>query len=261
MKNKKMFLAAAVAAMTVAAAHRACAQSAAQPYEPEMVQVADGTFLMGCTSEQGDDCYGSEKPPHSVTVGGFKIGKYEVTQAQWLAVMGSWPDSSSAPSPFLGAGDDYPAYGVSWKDAQKFIAKLNQLTGKRYRLPTEAEWEYAARGGSGAPATKYSGSDAIGDVAWHSGNSGSKAHAVGAKVANELGIYDMSGNVWEWCSDWYGSYGSAAQSNPTGASAGATRVLRGGSWSPGDANCRVADRAHDSPGYRSSAVGFRLALP
>jgi formylglycine-generating enzyme required for sulfatase activity len=217
----------------------------------EMVAVEGGTFTMGCTAEQGSDCYDSEKPAHSVTVSSFCIGKYEVTQAQWVSVMGS--------NPSYFKGDDLPVEQVSWEDVQAFIVKLNEQTGGSYRLPTEAEWEYAARGGASSAGYKYSGSNDVGAVAWYSGNSGSTTHAVGGKQENELGIYDMIGNVYEWCSDWYGAYSSSAQENPIGASSGSYRVFRGGYWYYAARDCRVACRDYDSPGNRLNGIGFRLA--
>ena len=217
----------------------------------EMVYVAGGTFTMGATSEQGDDAYDSEKPTHSVTLSDYYIGKYEVTQAQWRAVMGSNPSNFT--------GDNNPVEYVSWNDIQDFISKLNEQTGKNFRLPTEAEWEYAARGGNKSNGYKYSGSNTIGDVAWYDDNSGSKTHAVGTKQPNELGIYDMSGNVYEWCSDWYGGYSSDSQTNPTGPSSGSYRVLRGGSWNRSAGCCRVSNRNGSSPDNRYNYGGFRLA--
>ena len=218
----------------------------------DMVYVKGGTFTMGATAEQGSDAYSDEKPTHSVTVSDFYIGKYEVTQAQWRAVMGKNPSYFS--------GDNNPVEYVSWKDIQKFLKKLNAKTGKKFRLPTEAEWEYAARGGNQSKGYKYSGSNNISDVAWYTDNSSSKTHPVGQKTPNELGIYDMTGNVWEWCQDWKGSYSSSSQTNPTGPSSGSRRVLRGGSWSNNARNCRVSIRLSDSPDYRSSYFGFRLVM-
>ena len=218
----------------------------------EMVYVAGGTFTMGCTYEQGDDCDNDEKPAHQVTLSSFNIGKYEVTQAQWKQVMGSNPSSFK--------GDNLPVENVSWNDVQEFIRKLNALTGKRYRLPTEAEWEFAARGGNQSRGYKYSGSNTIGNVAWYYDNSGSKTHPVGTKSANELGIYDMSGNVWEWCSDWYGAYSSSAQTNPKGPTTGSGRVFRGGSWDNNAGGCRVSDRRYLTPGYSYYVLGIRLTL-
>ena len=216
----------------------------------DMVFVAGGTFTMGATAEQGSDAESDEKPTHSVTVSDFYIGKYEVTQAQWKAVMGSNPSNFQ--------GDNLPVEKVSWNDIQEFIQKLNAQTGKKFRLPTEAEWEYAARGGNQSKGYKYSGSNSISEVAWYDGNSGT--HPVGQKTPNELGIYDMSGNVYEWCQDWYGSYSSEAQTNPTGPSSGSSRVLRGGSWHSLARNCRVSYRNDRYPDNRSSYYGFRLAM-
>lgn len=221
----------------------------------EMVYVKGGTFTMGCTSEQGSDCEDDEKPAHQVTLNDFYIGKYEVTQKQWRAVMGTDPPELS----FKGC-DDCPVERVSWNDIQDFIKKLNQKTGKKYRLPTEAEWEYAARGGSQSRGYKYAGSNNIGEVAWYEGNSSSKTHAVGGKKPNELGIYDMSGNVYEWCSDWYGNYSAGSQRNPQGPTSGTGRVLRGGSWYRIAGRCRVSDRSNSFPGNRINHYGFRLAV-
>ncbi len=187
-----------------------------------MVFVKGGTFWMGCTDEQGSDCESDESPKHQVTLKGFWIGKYEVTQAEWRAVMGENPSNNEG-------CDQCPVEQVSWDDVQKFIKELNRQTGKNYRLPTEAEWEYAARGGQKSNKTKFAGSQNLGAVGWYSDNS-SKTHPVGGKAPNELGIYDMSGNVWEWCADWYGDYSSGSQTNPKGPGSGSYRVLRGGSW-------------------------------
>ena len=219
----------------------------------EMVYVEGGTFTMGATSEQGSDAWDDEKPAHSVTLSGYYIGKYEVTQKLWEAVMGN--------NPSYFKGDNLPVEQVSWKDVQKFIRKLNQLTGKSYRLPTEAEWEYAARGGSNSRGYKYSGSNNIGSVAWYDGNSGNTTHAVGTKSPNELGIYDMSGNVWEWCQDWYSSnyYSNSPQRNPQGPTSGSYRVYRGGNWSRSAKSCRVSTR-DINPVFRYYGLGFRLAL-
>jgi formylglycine-generating enzyme required for sulfatase activity len=217
-----------------------------------MVFVQGGTFTMGCTGEQGGGCDDDEKPAHSVTVSDFYIGKYEVTQKQWVEVMGSNPSEFK--------GDDLPVEKVSWDDVQEFIRKLNQQTGKKYRLPTEAEWEYAARGGNKSGGYKYSGGNNIGDVAWYDGNSSNKTNKVGKKSPNELGIYDMSGNVREWVSDWFGNYPSGAQTNPAGPSSGSYRVRRGGSWSYDAGDCRVSYRDGYDPDSRSGNIGFRLVL-
>ncbi len=212
-----------------------------------MVPVEGGTFKMGSTGGNSN-----ESPVHNVTLSSFSIGQTEVTQELWTAVMGSNPSNW--------VGNKLPVETVSWNDCQTFITKLNQLTGKTFRLPTEAEWEFAARGGNQSQGHKYSGSYWIDDVAWYISNSGSKTHEVATKRANELGIYDMSGNVWEWCQDWYGSYSSSAQSNPTGASSGSYRVLRGGGGDESAANCRVAIRGNFTPTNSTRGIGFRLAL-
>ena len=217
-----------------------------------MVYVEGGTFTMGATKEQGRDADSEERPTHQVTLSGFSIGQTEVTQALWQAVMGS------NPSWFIGDLQQ-PVEKVSWDDCQTFITKLNQLTGQNFRLPTEAEWEYAARGGTKSQGYKYSGSKKLGDVAWYSKNSGSTTHAVGTKSANELGLYDMSGNVWEWCQDWYGDYSADAQSNPTGPTSSSDRVCRGGGWV--DFNgCRVSCRLNGAPSFTNFIIGLRLAL-
>ena len=217
-----------------------------------MVYVEGGTFMMGATSEQGSDAYTFEKPAHSVTLSNYYIGKYEVTQAEWQAVMGSNPSRFK--------GDNKPVENVSWIDCQTFISKLNAKTGLIFRLPTEAEWEYAARGGNKSKGYKYSGSDYIGDVAWYTSNSGYKTHAVGTKQPNELGLYDMIGNVGEWCGDWYGSYSSSSQTNPTGANSGSHRVIRGVSWDYDARLCRSSYRYAYPPDHRYNSLGFRLVL-
>ena len=218
----------------------------------EMVKVEAGSFNMGATPEM-ENPYDSEKPVHRVTLtNNYYIGKYEVTQALWQAVMGS--------NPSYFKGDDLPVEKVSWDDCQDFISKLNAMTGKRFRLPSEAEWEYAARGGKKSRGYQYSGSNTLGDVAWYYGNSGPKTHAVGTKQPNELGIYDMTGNVWEWCQDWFGSYSSSPQTNPTGAASGSIRVCRGGSWNYSAGLCRTSYRGNNSPDDRFSYLGLRLVL-
>ena len=219
--------------------------------EIEMIRVEGGTFSMG---SDDSDAWDDEKPVHSLSVSSFSIGKYEVTQKLWKAVMGS--------NPSYFKGDNLPVENVSWDDVQTFIRKLNQKTGKHYRLPTEAEWEFAARGGNRSRGYKYSGSNDIDAVAWCTNNSGSKTHPVGTKSPNELGIYDMSGNVREWCQDWYGGkyYSSSPYSNPTGPSTGSYRVSRGGSWGGYARGCRVFRRNNFSPGFYGSYLGFRLAL-
>ena len=221
--------------------------------EFNMVKIDGGTFHMGATSEQGSVEYEDEKPVHSVTLSDFYIGETEVTQELWEAVMGS------NPSEFTG-DNQRPVEYVSWDDCQEFIEKLNSLTGKQFRLPTEAEWEYAARGGKYSRGYMYSGSNNADEVAWYRDNSGSKTHSVKTKKANELGLYDMSGNVDEWCNDRYGSYQSYSQTNPTGPSEGGHRVLRGDSWSSIDRFVRVSYRNGSTPDHRHSNRGLRLAL-
>ena len=216
-----------------------------------MVYVEGGTFTMGATAEQKKTTK-SEKPTHSVTLSSFYIGKYEVTQSLWKAVMGSNPSHFE--------GDNLPVENVSWNDCQTFLRKLNAMTGKNFRLPTEAEWEFSARGGNWSRGYQYSGSNVLSDVAWYYDNSGSKTHNVGTKAPNELGIYDMSGNVWEWCQDRKGSYSSSAQTNPKGPSSGSLRVFRGGSWFDFAGSCRVALRSSNAPGISYYFFGLRLAL-
>jgi len=224
--------------------------SSSHPVEPEMVFVQGGTFMMGATPEQGNDCFYNEKPAYKVTISDFFICKYVVTQDQWKAVM------DNNPSHFK--GEKLPVEQVSWDDVQVFIRKLNLLTGKEYRLPTEAEWEFAARGGNKSKGYKYSGSNNVGNVAWYYDNS-NQTHPVGTKSPNELGIYDMSGNVWEWCSDWYGDYSSNAQTNPQGPKSGSQRVNRGGSWCYFARYARVSVHSGNQPDARINILGFRLA--
>ena len=222
------------------------------PFEGQMVFVPGGTFQMGCTERDASICNEDEKPAHSVTLSSYSIGKYEVTQKQWKAVMGE----KSNPSKFV--GDDLPVEQVSWEDVQVFLQKLNTQTGKKYRLPTEAEWEYAARGGKKSNNFRYSGSNDLNSVAWNPNNSNVKTHPVGQKKENELGIYDMSGNVLEWCNDWYGNYETNVGPNPQGVGNGSYRVYRGGSWSGTTGSCLVADRRPTAPVFRYYALGFRV---
>ena len=217
-----------------------------------MVQVEGGTFMMGATSEQGSDANDNEKPAHQVTLSPYYIGETEVTQALWEAVMGSNPSYSK--------GSNKPVEQVSWDDCQKFIQKLNQKTGRKFRLPTEAEWEFAARGGNKSQGYKYSGSNNLKDVAWFDDNSSKETHDVKTKQANELGIYDMSGNVWEWCQDWFGDYSTSNQTNPTGPLSGSNRVNRGGSWINYARHCRVTDRISLLYVDYCDILGLRLAL-
>ena len=217
----------------------------------KMIPVEGGTFTMGATAEQGSDAEDNEKPTHQVTLSDFSIGETEVTQELWQAVMGTNPSCFS--------GNQLPVEYVSWDDCQTFITKLNQLTGANFRLPTESEWEFAARGGNKSLGYKYAGGNTIGNVAWCFSNSSSQTHTVAQKLPNELGLYDMSGNVWEWCQDWYGSYGSAAQTNPTGSASGSYRVIRGGSWLNTAWYCRVSFRNNGTPTSSYGTVGLRLA--
>ena len=222
-----------------------------------MVRVESGTFTMGATAEQGSNAYSDDREPtRQVTLSTYYIAKYEVTQAEWQAVMGT--------NPSYFKGDNLPVESVSWHDCQEFIRKLNELTGKQFRLPTEAEWEFAARGGNKSNRTKYAGGSDIDNVCWYDGDSGSKTHSVGQKRANELGLYDMSGNVWEWCQDWheswYGSYGIASYTNPQGPATGYRRVLRGGAWDFDASGCCLSCRISGEPGIRRFNLGLRLAL-
>ena len=218
----------------------------------KMLAISGGSFEMG--SNDGDS---DEKPIHEVSVSNFQLGETEVTQALWRAVMGQDP-----PELYFKGCDDCPVERVSWNDIQEFLQKLNSLTKKNYRLPTEAEWEYAAGGGS-STRTKYAGTNSeseLGEYAWYDSNSGGKTHPVAKKRPNALGLYDMSGNVWEWCSDWKGDYPSGAQVNPKGPETGSYRVLRGGSWYDLAGLCRSAYRYNIIPSGRDGNRGFRLAL-
>ena len=216
-----------------------------------MIKVEGGTFTMGATDEK-DNPYSGDKPTHQVMLSTYYIGETEVTQALWKAMMGS------NLSYFY--GDNLPVENVSWNDCQDFLSKLNVKTGRHFRLPTEAEWEFAARGGNKSNGTRYSGSNNIDEVAWYDGNSVSMTHPVKTKKANELGIYDMAGNVWEWCYDWYDAYSSNAQTNPTGPISGENRVGRGGGWNGGARFCRSACRGYDLPVKSDGYLGFRLVL-
>ena len=221
----------------------------------EMVHVEGGTFRMGATEEQGEDAYDDENPVHRVTLSSYLIGKHEVTQALWEEVMGSNPSYNKQ-------GGDYPVEHVSWDDCQEFIEKLNARTGMEFRLPTEAEWEYSARGGNRSKGYKYAGSNNLDEVGWYGDNSDEHTHPVGRKKPNELGLYDMSGNVWEWCQDWYGDYTEESQTNPVGPQSGkwGHRVLRGGSSWRNARLCRVSCRLNYDPGYRNDNIGLRLVL-
>ena len=214
--------------------------------------VAGGCYDMGCGSWT-DNCDDDEKPVHEVCLDGFWIGKYEVTQGQWEQIMGSNPSNNKS-------DDDFPVEQVSWNDCHDFITALNGKGNNTFRLSTEAEWEYAARGGG--KEEKYAGGNDLNSVGWYYYNSEGHSHEVGTKAANGLGIYDMSGNVSEWCSDWYGSsyYSSSPLNNPQGPTTGSYRVVRDGGWSLIAPGCRAALRGHPSPGVRSNGIGFRLVL-
>lgn len=218
-----------------------------------MVYVEGGSFMMGCTSEQSG-CESDESPSHRVMLNSFYMGETEVTQELWRAVMGDNPSQFK--------GDKLPVEMVSWDDCELFVKFLNRMTGKHFRLPTEAEWEYAARGGRKSESNMYAGANSLSYVGWYDGNAGGSTHVVKGKLPNELGLYDMSGNVWEWCQDWYSSsyYASSPTDNPKNLSSGSYRVLRGGSWGNDATYCRVASRDDDTPGSRYSGSGFRLVL-
>jgi formylglycine-generating enzyme required for sulfatase activity len=247
------------------------------PLPANFVRVEGGSFQMG-TASGGND---NERPVHTVMVKSFSIGKYEVTQKEWYEVMGTTVrqqrDMRDRSWSLYGEGDNYPMYYVNWYEVVEYCNKRSLKEGltpayrgsgdnitcdwnaNGYRLPTEAEWEFAAKGGTKEYiTTEYSGSNSVGAVAWYDGNSGSSTHPVGTKAANSLGIYDMSGNVWEWCWDWYGSYSSGSLTDPRGAVSGASRVERGGSWYNSAADVRSASRYSHTPSYRYSGIGFRL---
>lgn len=214
----------------------------------ELAYVQGGTFAMGASAEQHADVRENEGPVHEVTLDDFYIGKYEVTQGQWTAVMGYNPSGFQ--------GDALPVENVSWQEIQDFLEKLSTATGKTYRLPTEAEWEYAARGGRMSEGFLYAGSNELASVAWFEDNAGSQTHPVGLKLPNELGLYDLSGNVWEWCQDVYGAYSAEAQTNPVGPDRGPGYVLRGGCLVSNTGFCRVTFRDYNNP---ASRVGLRIS--
>lgn len=212
-----------------------------------MVYVKGGTFTMGTD----DKAKKEQNPAHKVVLSDFFISKYEVTQELWLAVMG-WNPSHFNSNPMC------PVENVSWNECIVFISRLRQKTGKQFRLPTEAEWEFAARGGNNSNGYMYSGGNVLNDIAWYYGNSGSRTHPVGKKKPNELGLYDMSGNVYEWCQDWYGHYGSGTITNPQNDESGSVHVYRGGGWLDNE-ECNVSHRNSMLPSSWGSRIGFRLA--
>jgi formylglycine-generating enzyme required for sulfatase activity len=223
---------------------------------PEMILVEGGTFTMGDTKMEGLPW---EQPSHEVTLKTFKIAKTETTVAQWRAYCNA-TGRSMPETPSWGWIDNHPIVNVNYSDATAYCDWLAEKMDADYRLPTEAEWEYAARGGKLSKDTKYSGGRSIDNVGWYEDNSSSKTQVVATKNPNELGIYDMSGNVWEWCKDWSGDYSATAQTNPKGPTSGSYRVFRGGSWRNSATYCRVANRGHSSPAYRSNDYGFRVLL-
>ncbi len=227
----------------------------ANAVKSDMVLVEGGKFGMGCTSEQNSACKFDENPAHDITLKSFSICKFEVTQELWLSVMG-WDSSYFQKCPRC------PVEQVSWDEAQNFIAKLNKLTGNKYRLPTEAEWEYAARGGNKSKLYKFAGSDSLNEVAWNDNNSKLSTHPVGQKQANELGLYDMCGNVYEWCSDFYGEeyYTNSPYMYPKGPETGDARVIRGGSWARVAVDSHISARARRPASHSDTGVGFRLAM-
>ena len=224
-----------------------------------MVPVEGGTFMMGATLEQGNDASSREKPVHQVTLDNFLIGQTEVTHELWMAVMGNNPSYFN--------GSQLPVEQVTWEDCQVFIAALNEITNQNFRLPTEAEWEFAARGGNDSQGYKYAGGNTLSEVAWYSFNDSWESrgsgyygtHAVATREPNELQLYDMSGNVHEWCQDWYGNYSNDEQINPVGPTSGTKRVYRGGNWYFDDWFCRVSFRNGLSPTSSNYGIGLRLA--
>jgi formylglycine-generating enzyme required for sulfatase activity len=220
-----------------------------------MIYVEGGSFMMGSEAANAEE---DEKPIHEVTLSDFYIGEMEVTQQLWQLVMGN--------NPSVKEGNDLPVTNISWDDCQIFLQKLREMTGMHFRLPTEAEWEYAARGGQKSDGYVYAGSDNIDEVAWYHKNCTSP-QPVGLKAPNELGIYDMSGNVWEKCSDWYAPYSSEVQYNPQGAESSTNncRVTRGGSWKDQEEYtwqicCRTVNRGYQSVSDRSDFKGLRIVL-
>lgn len=217
-----------------------------------MVLVEGGTFEMGGMEVYGEQCYPDEFPRHTVSLNDYYIAQYEVTQELYEFVMGYNPSHFE--------GDSLPVDNISWVDAKTFIFELNKMTGKNYRLPTEAEWEFAARGGRWSEGYNYSGGDDIKELGWCDGNSRRRTHQVGTKKPNELGIYDMSGNVYEWCQDRYALYKGGEQINPQGPDYGKARVMRGGSWRSEPRNCRNTYRSSEDYESRILNVGIRLAM-
>lgn len=221
--------------------------------ESKMVQVEAGSFTMGCINPMDTECVYWEKPRHTVTINAFYMCKYDVTQKEWKTIMGSLPAANTC--------ENCPVINVTWFDAQQFINKLNQLSGKNYRLPTEAEWEYAAKGGNKGHGYKFSGANEANEVAWYDSTLSKSIHPVGQKKPNELGLYDVSGDVWQWCSDWFDPkyYRNSPSNNPAGPPSGKVdKVVRGGSWWGPMRDCRVANRDKFPAESKDDDVGFRL---
>lgn len=220
-----------------------------------MVLVEGGDFIMGLTNKRQTDPFLMENPLfHKVSISSFRICKYTVTQNEWNRLMGN------NPSEFIGS--NRPVTNVSWFDCQEFIEKINKITDNRrhFRLPTEAEWEYAARGGNKSKGYIFAGSNNLEQVAWTDLNSGGKTHDVGTKQPNELGLYDMTGNIWEWCNDWYEEYDLAYKKDPQGAAGGTERIFRGGAYDNFEWDCPVGQRSFNRPLTRTNGLGFRLVV-
>lgn len=232
----------------------------------KMVNIEGGSFWMGAQSDYSkdrnydEDAWPAESPVHKVTLDSFLMGETVVTQALWEAVTGQEMSCAGAWKNGTERGDENPACGFYWYNMNQFLKQLNNLTGKSFRIPTEAEWEYAARGGTKSRGYLFAGSNDLDEVGWYEDNSDGKHHDVKCKKPNELGLYDMSGNIFEWCSDWYGPYSAEPQINPKGAPERWLWVLRGGCWCAEARACRVTDRARFVEGMDYSLLGFRLVL-
>ena len=248
MKNKSLLL------LTILILFLFHCQAQTTTHYPVMINIKGGTFNMGGTESD-------EKPVHSVTVNDFSMGKYEITVAQYKAFCKS-TGRTMPKTPSWGLKDNYPIVNINFNDASVYCNWLSKVTGKKYRLPTEAEWEYAARGGSKNSNYLYAGGNTIDEVGWNSSNAGDQAQAVGIKKVNELGLYDMSGNVMEWCNDWYNYsyYATSPTINPQGPTSGSIHILRGGSWYHSPSFCRVAFRSGNRPSDRYDSRGFRVVL-
>jgi len=224
----------------------------AKTIEAKMVLIEGGSFTMGCVIPNDTECYAQERPRHTVTLNNFYMCKFDVTQKEWKALMGTTPSGKWCA--------ECPVVNVTWFDAQQFINKLNQISNKNYRLPTEAEWEYASKGGNKSHGYKYAGGNDATAVAWYDSTIAKEIHPVGQKAANELGLYDMSGDVWQWCSDWFNDkyYSNSPSNNPSGPASGTSRSVRGGSWWGPLRDCRIANRDQFPPESKDDDVGFRI---